>query len=109
MRHPFDNARSLLKAWKPTGLASKSPKATGVPADFQLGTTSSGKVIHSDYTHPDHASFDMKDHSDAHLAHQKHLEELKVSSPNPSKGLLDHHEAAKQFHRDQFKRLKSSG
>ena len=106
MKHPFDAASDLLKSWQPTSNASKSPKATGIPASFVFDRkTSSGKDIYSDPNHPSHANFTAKDHSEAYYAHQKHLNDLRTSHKTPSKELIEHHEKAKTYHRQQHDRL----
>ena len=104
MKHPFDSAANLLKAWKPTS-TSHSPKATGIPGKFTFQKpTVSGKPIHSAFDHPAHFDFDARDHSDAYFAHKNHVSELESLKTNQdgTDELIAYHKKQMRLHREKM-------
>lgn len=78
-------------------MTGKSPKVSGhISAKAKIGTTSSGKAIHNDPGHKDHASFGSSDHMDAYRAHAKALSTLDPKETHPS--IIEHHKSALNAH-----------
>lgn len=78
-------------------MTGKSPKVTGkISGKTQIGTTKSGKAIHSDPGHEAHAEFSAKDHMDAYAAHAKQLSHMDAKETHP--GIIEHHKQALNTH-----------
>lgn len=99
-------AKALLKAASPNvavvssggkNVYSSSPKATGIPTKFSMGSTGSGKKISSmSGSHAGSEGFSSKDHMDAYRAHKNHVSQLDPKDTHPD--LIAHHQSAMNHH-----------
>lgn len=90
-------------------IVAGGPAMTGIPRNYQMGQTKSGKPIMSTDSNkggaPYHANYEAEDHKDAYFAHGNQANELKRLRNQVHPDLVTYHENKAKEHWNAYQGL----
>ena len=93
------------------GQVSQAPAMSGVAVKRQIGTTTSGKPVHSHFDNPAHSALTQADHGEAAQMHRSLRDEIRplVDSGHANPALMEHHQNQMMAHSKAQAEMRAMG